>query len=63
MSDTFYVSRSEVAAAGPLHRVATLEHGERFDMGVHGPVLEFYGLTPPRALPLPVDYIVASTGG
>ena len=32
-------------------------------MGVHGPVATFFKLSPPRELPLPVDYIVAATAG
>jgi hypothetical protein len=30
---------------------------------VHGPIAEFCKLQPARPLPLPVDYIVAATGG
>jgi len=32
-------------------------------MGVHGPIASYFKLSPPRELPLPVDYIVAATGG
>jgi hypothetical protein len=63
MTEPLYVSRSTVEAAGTLHRRARLATGETFDLGVHGPVAEWFKLTPPRALPLPVDYIVAATGG
>ncbi len=58
-----YVARSTLEAVGPLQRRATLETGESIEMGVHGPVVELFRLDPPRPLPLPVDYIVAATGG
>ena len=63
MQEPFYVSRCTIEQPGPLHRRARLESGVTFDMGVHGPVVSLYRLTPPRELPLPVDYIVAAAGG
>ena len=63
MTDPLYVSRSTIEPAGPLHRRARLAGGETFDMGVHGPIATHFKLAPPRPLPLPVDYIVAATGG
>ena len=63
MTDPLYISRSTLEAAGPLHRRARLASGEIIDMGVHGPIVTLFKLTPPRELPLPVDYIVAATGG
>jgi hypothetical protein len=63
MAESFYTSRSEVAQRGPLHRHARLESGAEIDMGVHGPVVQLFNLRPERMLPLPVDYIVAATGG
>lgn len=63
MTEPLYVSRSTVVPVAPLHRRATLETGESFDLGVHGPVVELFRLAPPRALPLPVDYIVAAAAG
>jgi hypothetical protein len=63
MSEPLYIARAAVEPAGPLHRRARLATGETFDMGVHGPIVPFYRLSPPRELPLPVDYIVAATGG
>lgn len=63
MTEPFYVSRSTIEVAGPLHRRARLAAGGTFDMGVHGPVVAHYRLTPPRELALPVDYIVAATAG
>ena len=63
MSDPFYLSRASVEKVGPLHRRARLESGEIIEMGVHGPVVGLFKLSPERELPLPVDYIVAATGG
>ena len=63
MTDPIYVSRSTLEAVGPLHRRAWLAGGETLDMGVHGPIVTLFKLSPPRELPLPVDYIVAATGG
>jgi hypothetical protein len=63
MSDPFYLSRATVEKVGPLHRRARLESGATFDMGVHGPVVGLFKLSPERELPLPVDYVVAAAGG
>lgn len=63
MPEPFYVARSTLEKVGSLHRRARLETGEALEMGVHGPVVEWFGLAPDRQLPLPVDYIVAATGG
>jgi len=63
VSDPLYVSRVTLEKTGHLHRRAHLPTGETVDMGVHGPIVELFKLVPPRALPLPVDYIVAATGG
>lgn len=63
MPEPFYVARSSVEKVGSLHRRAHLETGETFDMGVHGPVVGLFRLTPARELPLPVDYIVAAAAG
>jgi hypothetical protein len=63
MSEALYTSRCTVQVPGSLRRRATLETGQTFEMGVHGPIREFYRLEPERELPLPVDYIVAATAG
>jgi hypothetical protein len=63
MEEPIYVSRATVAHAGHLHRRAMLALGTAVDMGVHGPIVRFYGLSPARELPLPVDYVVAAAGG
>ena len=62
MSDSFYVSRGRVEKVEGVHRAAEIAAGTRFDMGVHGPIKEHYRIDA-RDLPLPVDYIVAATGG
>jgi len=63
MSEPLYVAHSTVAKVSGLHRRARLATGETFDIGVHGPIRTHYKLNPERELPLPVDYIVACTGG
>jgi hypothetical protein len=63
MADPFYLARATVVTVGHLHRHARLALGAEVDLGVHGPVTAHYGLRPERELPLPVDYIVAATGG
>lgn len=62
MSEPFYVSRAEVWKVEGLHRRARLETGTELDMGVHGPIKEHYRLEA-QDRPLPVDYMVALTGG
>lgn len=62
MSESFYVSRGRVVRIEGLHRRATIAADTEFDMGVHGPIKDYYRLDV-KDLPLPVDYIVAATGG
>ena len=61
--DVFYVSRSEITKVEGVHRRARLEDGTELEFGVHGPVKERYRMFDVKDLPLPVDYIVAATGG
>jgi hypothetical protein len=63
MDETPYRSRATLEAVADLHRRAHLATGVCVDMGVHGPIATLFGLTPARALPLPVDFIVAAAGG
>jgi len=63
MTDTPYVAHARIEVLGPLHRRAHLPLGASADFGVHGAVRELFQLSPERELPLPVDYIVAATGG
>ena len=62
MNEAFYVSRARVWKVRGVHRRARLEVGTEFDMGVHGPIKEHYRLDA-EDQPLPVDYMVALTGG
>jgi len=62
MSDPFYVARGKVAKVDGVHRSAEIAAGTRFEMGVHGPIKEYYRIDS-KDLPLPVDYIAAATGG
>lgn len=63
MSEPFYLAKARVEKVRGVHRRATLATGDSVDFGVHGPVREHYGLEGEKNLPLPVDYVVAATGG
>ena len=62
MSEPLYVSRAAIRKVEGALRRARIEGGVEMEMGVHGPIREHYGLPGPDR-PLPVDYIVAATGG
>lgn len=62
MSEPFYVVESTVRKVEGVHRRATLPTGEELDLGVHGPVRDLYDIEA-EDRPLPVDYMVATTGG
>jgi hypothetical protein len=62
VSDPFYTTHARVSKVRGVHRRARLETGHEFDVGVHGPIKEHYRLDA-EDLPLPVDYMVAATGG
>ena len=63
MSEPFYTAIATVMKVDGLHRRANISVGPALDFGVHGPIKEHYRLPKAPALPLPVDYIVAATGG
>ncbi|GBD32371.1 MAG: hypothetical protein KatS3mg081_1890 [Gemmatimonadales bacterium] len=63
MTDSFYVARAEVEKIAGVHRRARLATGTVIDFGVHGPIKAHYRLEESGDLPLPVDYLVAATGG
>ena len=63
MSEPFYVAHATIRRVEGVHRRATLPTGLEIDLGVHGPIKAHYRLTDAKDLPLPVDYIVAATGG
>jgi hypothetical protein len=61
VSEPIYVSRSRVEK-GPGFRRVYIEAGPIIECGVHGPVKKHYKLDHLPDLPLPVDYLAASTG-
>ena len=61
-SEPFYVSHASLRKIEGVHRRARLPDGSEIDMGVHGAIKEHYRIDA-IDLPLPVDYIVAATGG
>lgn len=62
MSSPVYTAEATVRKVEGVHREAEIATGARFEMGVHGVIKEHYRLEG-KNLPLPVDYIVAATGG
>lgn len=62
MSEPFYVVSSTVRKVEGVHRRVTLPTGHEAEIGVHGPVKEHYRIDADD-LPLPVDYMVGTTGG
>jgi len=62
MGEPFYVSHGNVTRVDGLHRKARIAADTEFSMGVHGAIKKHYRLDA-KDLPLPVDYIVAATGG
>jgi hypothetical protein len=62
MEGTVYTARATVRKIEGVHREAEIATGVRFEMGVHGVIKDHYRLEG-KNLPLPVDYIVAATGG
>jgi hypothetical protein len=63
VSEFGYTARAGIVKIEGTHRRATLEDGTTIEFGVHGPVKSYYRLDSEKDLPLPVDYIVAATGG
>jgi hypothetical protein len=63
MTEPLYVSRSVIEKVRGTHRTARLPTGGSIELGVHGPIKSHFRLDAERDLPLPVDYIVAATGG
>jgi hypothetical protein len=61
--EPLYVARARAEKVEGTHRRLTLPTGETFEVGVHGPIKSHFRLDAERSLPLPVDYIVAATGG
>ncbi len=63
MTGTVYTTRVSVEKVAGVHRRALLPGGVTMELGVHGPIKEHYRLLDATDLPLPVDYVVAATGG
>ena len=64
MTEPLYTARADIARIRGAHRRALLlETGTTIEMGVHGAIRDHFGLEDAPDLPLPVDYIVAATGG
>ena len=62
-SEALYIARARIEKVSGLLRRARLATGDQIEMGVHGPIREFYALHPEREAALPVDYVVAAAGG
>lgn len=63
MSEPFYTAEARITKVDGLQRRAEIAVGGPLDFGVHGPIKQHYRLDAAPDLPLPVDYIVAATGG
>ncbi len=64
MTEPLYVARADITKIRGTHRRAILlDTGSTVEMGVHGAIKAHFGLQDAPELPLPVDYIVAATGG
>jgi hypothetical protein len=58
-----YTATAQIEKVKGVHRRATLPTGETIELGVHGDIARHFKLDAAPSLPLPVDYIVAATGG
>ncbi len=63
MAEPIYVSAASIEKVKGVHRRAYLDAGPTVDFGVHGPIKEHYNLFTERDHALPVDFVVAATGG
>ena len=63
MSESVYVARAQLEKVDTSTRRAHLESGPVIDFGVHGPIKKMYKLDALPDRPLPIDYVVAATGG
>jgi hypothetical protein len=63
MPDSFYTAVATITKVDGLRRRAEIAVGPPLDFGVHGSIKQHYRLNDAPDLPLPVDYIVAATGG
>ncbi len=64
MTEPLYTARADIAKIrGVYRRALLLDTGTTIELGVHGAIKQHFGLEDAADLPLPVDYIVAATGG
>ena len=63
MSEPVYVARATIVKVDRGLRQGLLESGPSIDFGVHGPIKRMYKLDDLPDHPLPIDYVVAATGG
>ncbi len=63
MAEPLYVSTASIEKVKGVHRRAHLDAGVAVEFGVHGPIKQHYKLVREPDIPLPVDYVVAATGG
>lgn len=63
MTEPLYIARARIEKVRGVHRRAHLESGATIEMGVHGPIVEHYRLSPESEHPLPIDFVVAAAGG
>ncbi len=63
MADSVYTAVATITKVRGVHRRAHIAVGPPVEFGVHGPIKKHFGLDDAPDLPLPVDYIVAATGG
>ena len=63
MSESFYTAAATVTKVEGVRRRAQMTVGPPVEFGVHGTFKSHYRLDDAPDLPLPVDYIVAATGG
>jgi len=64
MSEPFHLSKVTVAKLGSLHRRASLPDGAEVDYGVPAALRAHYRIQSAESeRALPVDHIVAATGG
>jgi hypothetical protein len=62
MSESFYTVEADVEKVAGVHRRVALPSGDRFEVGVHGPIKAHYRLDREPDRPLPVDFVVGAAG-
>lgn len=57
---SFYTTEADIRKLAGVRRRIRLLSGPGFEVGVHGPIKEHYGLEDEPDRPLPVDYVVGA---